>query len=152
MALGSMCSFIKTECKSNMQYSITSFKHNVDRADSKSEFGLRIRAGKKTQDNQITRQVESESNKQSRSYTGGSYTGGSYTRGSYTGSHTRGSHTRGVIHRESFTRGSYMGSHTRGGGGGGVIHGESYRRGSYTGGHTREKRSEMFAWQDKTSQ
>ncbi len=120
MALGSMCSFIKTECKSNMQNSITSFKHNVDRADSKSEFGLRIRAGKKTQDNQITRQVESESNKQSRSYTGGSYTR-SHTRGvihvgvihgeSYTGSHTRGGHTWGVIHE-------------------GVIHGESYTRGS----------------------
>ncbi len=47
MALGSMCSFIKTECKSNRQNSITSFKHNVDRAESKSEFGLRIRAGGK---------------------------------------------------------------------------------------------------------
>jgi len=47
VALGSMCSFIKTECKSNRQNSITSFKHNVDRAESKSEFGLRIRAGGK---------------------------------------------------------------------------------------------------------
>ncbi len=60
VALGSMCSFIKTECKSNRQNSITSFKHNVDRAESKSEFGLRIGLAANTQDNQITRQVESE--------------------------------------------------------------------------------------------
>ncbi len=47
MALGYMCSFIKTESKSNRQNSITSLKHNVDRAESKSEFGVRIRVGGK---------------------------------------------------------------------------------------------------------
>ncbi len=47
VALGSMCSFITTECKSNRQSSITSFKHNVDKAESESEFRLRIGAGGK---------------------------------------------------------------------------------------------------------
>ncbi len=43
MALGSMCSFIKTECKLNRQSSNMGFKYNVDRAESKSRW--RIRAG-----------------------------------------------------------------------------------------------------------
>ncbi len=60
MALGSMCSFIKTECKLNRQSSITCFNYIVDRAESKSEFGWRIRLAANTRDNQITRQVESE--------------------------------------------------------------------------------------------
>ncbi len=34
----------KTECKLNKQSLITGFKYNVDRAESKSEFGWRIRA------------------------------------------------------------------------------------------------------------
>ncbi len=45
VALGSMCSFINTECKLNRQSSITGFKYNVDRAESRSGFEWRIRAG-----------------------------------------------------------------------------------------------------------
>ncbi len=42
-----MFSFINTECKSDRQSSNTSFKHNVGKAESESEFRLKIGAGGK---------------------------------------------------------------------------------------------------------